>query len=130
MKLKNVRLSLPNVARTTNSKSMPVNEVGEVHKMDKETGKPTDEIEALTVTCTAYRGDHLKIKFPVTVKEKWEQLKAELENDIDIEISFTNLKLTAYAMKSDAGSVLSGVSARADDFTIILPNGDDYLIDV
>lgn len=130
MKLKNVRLTLGNVARTTNSKTMPVNEVGEIRSVDEATGKPLDTVTGYTVTCSAYRGDELKIKFPATVKEKWEQLKTELENDVNIEISFTNLKLTPYALKTNDGNVLSGVSAKADDFNIELAGSDDILIDM
>lgn len=130
MRLKNLRLSLANVARTTNAKTMSVNEVGEIHATDKETGKPLDEITGYTITCSAYRGDELKVKFPPTVKQKWEQLKAELENDVTIDISFDNLKLTAYAMKSDSGNILSGVSAKADDFTIESSTAEELEIDL
>ncbi len=130
MKLKNVRLTLGNVARTTNSKTMPVNEVGEIRSVDEATGKPLDAVTGYTITCSAYRGDELKVKFPVTVKEKWEQLKTELENDVNIEISFTNLKLTPYALKTNDGNVLSGVSAKADDFNIELAGVNDILIDM
>ena len=130
MRLKNLRLTLANVARTTNAKTMPVNSVGEIHLQDETTGKPLDEITGYTVTCSAYRGDELKIKFPITVKEKWEELKAELENDVNIEISFTGLKLTPYAMKTASGTVLSGVSAKADDFKIESSSADDLLLDM
>ena len=131
MKLKNLRLSLANVARTTNAKTMSVNEVGEIHATDKETGKPLDEIKAYTVTCSAYRGDELKVKFPPDVKPKWEQLRDELENgDVNVDISFSNLKLTPYAMKSDSGNVLSGVSAKADDFDIVSTSAEDIEIDL
>lgn len=120
MKLKNVRLTLANVARTTNSKTIPVNDAGYVNKFD-ELGKKTDVVDCYFIDCSANKGDVLKVKFPVTpeIAEKIEQLKADLENDIDIEISFTNLKLTPFALKADNGSVLSGVAGKADDFTVV-----------
>lgn len=128
MKLKNLRLTLANVARTTNSKTMPVNEVGTVNKFD-ELGKKTDEIEYHYVECSAYRGDVLKVKFPATLTDKIEQLKADLENDVEIEISFTNLKLTPFALKADNGSVLSGVAGKADDFTVVT-SVEDVMSDI
>lgn len=117
MKLKNVRLTLANVARTTNSKTMSVNDAGAIYKKDDD-GNWTQEIDGYYVDCSAYRGDTLKIKFDKSVANKIAQLQKELENDVEIEISFTGLKLTPYALKSSTGSVLSGVSAKAEDFAI------------
>ena len=128
MKLKNVRLTLASVARTTNSKTMPVNEVGVIYKQDAE-GNRTDEIGGYTITCSAYRGDELKIKFPVTVAEKIADLRNKLENDVEIEVVFTNLKLTPYALKTKSGDVISGVSAKADDFAIASANLDELIMD-
>lgn len=117
MNLRNIRLTLANVARTTNSKTMDVINVGTT-RVRLEDGSYSDEISNYTVTCAGYRGDSLKIKFPVTVAEKIETLKNHLYNDELVEISFSGLKLTAYAMKANDGSILSGVSAKADDFEI------------
>lgn len=128
MKLKNVRLTLANVARTTTSKTMPVNEVGVIFKQDAE-GNRTDEIGGYTITCSAYRGDELKIKFPVTVAEKVAELRNKLENDVEIEVSFTNLKLIPYALKTKSGDVISGVSAKADDFEIASANLDEFVVE-
>lgn len=128
MKLKNVRLTLANVARTTNSKAMPVNEVGIIYKQDAN-GNRTDDINGYTITCSAYRGDELKVKFPTTVADKIAALRNQLENDVEIEIGFINLKLTPYALKTSAGDVISGVSAKADDFIITSSNLDELMID-
>ena len=128
MKLKNVRLMLANVAPTTNAKSLFVNEAGTSFKYD-EIGNKTDEIEFHYVECAAYRGDTLKVKFPAELTDKIEQLKQELENDVEIKISFKNLKLTPYAMKAKDGSVLSGVSGKADDFTVEI-SVDDVMNDI
>lgn len=129
MKLKNVRLVLGNVARTTNAKTLPVNSVGTIYEMD-ENSKPTEKITGYTVTCSAYRGDELKIKFPLEVASKIDELKKQLENDVEIEISFSKLKLTPYALKTKSGDVISGVSAKADDFTIESNKSDDLLDDI
>ena len=129
MKLKNVRLSLANVARTTNSKTMPVNETGTVKKR-LEDGTFSDAIVNYTVECSARHGDTLKVKFPLSVAEKIEELNKLLRDDVTIEIAFTNLKLTPYALAGNNGSVISGVSASADDFTIVTTNADDIVIDL
>lgn len=130
MKLKSLRLSLACIARTSNARTLAVNSVGEIHATDKETGRPLDEIIGYSIICSVYRGDELKIKFPITVKEKWEQLKIALESDINIEISFTALKLTAFALKTETGNIISGVSAKADDFEIASTSADDLEIDL
>lgn len=128
MKLRNVRLMLANVARTTNSKSMPVNGVGVIYAQDAN-GNRTEEVTGYTITCAAYRGDELKIKFPTAVADKIADLRNQLENDVEIEIGFTNLKLTPYALKTNSGDVLSGVSAKADDFEIVSSKLDEFLLD-
>ena len=128
MKLRNLRLLLGNVARTTNAKSMPVNSVGVLYATD-ENGNRSDTVTGYTVICSAYRGDELKIKFPLEVADKIADLKNKLENDVEIEISFTNLKLTPYALKTKTGDVLSGVSAKADDFNIVSSKLDELLLD-
>lgn len=128
MKLRNVRLVLGNVARTTNAKSMPVNSVGTLYETD-ENGNRTESIIGYTVTCSAYRGDELKVKFPPAVSMKIDELKKQLENDVEIEISFSNLKLTPYALKTKSGEVLSGVSAKADDFEIASSKLDELMLE-
>lgn len=128
MKLRNLRLTLANVARTTNSKTMEVIGTGFVRKHEKD-GTFSDEIEAYTVECAAYRGDTLKIKFPVKLADKIEELKTLLDDDKLIEISFTGLKLTPFAFESN-GKMLSGVSGTADDFNIVVNQSydDDLLL--
>lgn len=123
MKLRNVRLTLANVARTTNSKTMEVINVGTT-KVRLDDGTYSDEIANYTVECAAYRGDTLKVKFPVDVAEKIAELRKHLDNDELVEIGFKSLKLTPYAMKANDGSVLSGVSAKAEDFEIFVKEFD------
>lgn len=117
MKLRNVRLTLANVARTTNAKTMEAISVGSI-KVRLDDGTYSDEIANYTVDCAAYRGDTLKVKFPVTVADKIATLKKHLDDDVLVEVSFTGLKLSPYALKANDGSVLSGVSAKADDFEL------------
>ena len=117
MKIRNIRLTLANVARTTNAKTMEAISVGTIRPR-LENGTFSSEITNYTVDCAANRGDVLKVKFPVELADKIETLKNHLENDELVEISFKGLKLTPYAMKANDGSVLSGVSAKADDFEI------------
>lgn len=126
MKLKNLRLTLSNVARTTSSKSMEVISTSPIQKRNDSNTGYVDEIIGYAVDCCAYRGDTLKVKFPVTVADKISELNALLEQDMTVEISFTGLKLTPYAMKVNGDSILSGVSAKADDFTITKQINNDF----
>lgn len=126
MKLKNLRLTLANIARTTNSKTLPANSTSKIYGKNED-GTPSDTLEGYAINCTTYRGDNINIKFGTDVAEKIEKLNKELENDVNIEISFTGLKLTPYALKRTDGSVQSGVSGRADDFEIATIENDDLL---
>lgn len=126
MKLKNIRITMANVARTTNAKSMEVIATSVIQKRNESNTGFTNEIEGYAVDCSAYRGDTLKVKFPVTVEAKINKLKKLLYNDATVEISFTGLKLTPYAMLGKDGSLISGVSAKADDFEIIKATPIEY----
>lgn len=61
--------------------------------------------------------------------DKIADLRNKLENDVEIEVGFTNIKLTPYALKTSAGDVISGVSAKADDFNITSANLDELVMD-
>jgi hypothetical protein len=107
---------------------MTVNDTGVIYNTD-DSGNRTTEITGYTITCSAYRGDELKIKFPTNVADKIADLNQQLKNDIEIEVAFVNLKLTPYALKTKSGDVISGVSAKADDFTIVSANLPELLDD-
>lgn len=129
MKLKNLRLTLANVARTTNTKTLPVNETGTIREKNED-GSYSGTIKQYTVDCATRNGDNLKVKFGTDVAGKIAELDRLLENDVEVEISFSGLKLTPYALKSNDGSILSGVSAKADDFEIHKASEYDELIDL
>ena len=119
MKLKNLRITLSNIGRTTNCKGLEVISTSTVKKRNEANTGFTDEIEGYSIDCSAYRGDTIKIKFPVTVADKIENLKKLLDDDVTVEIGFIGLKLTPYAMIARDGSLLAGVSGKATDFEII-----------
>lgn len=128
--LRNLRLGLYNVAPTTNAKGLVVNGVRENYEVDAE-GNRTGVVKDYVVECAGYRGATLPVKFPTSVKEKYLALKRDLDtSDVMITISFTNLKLTPFALLTKQNTVLSGVSAKADDFNIISSTADDFDIDV
>lgn len=125
MKLKSLSLTLANVARTSNARTLEAVNAGTQKKRD-ETKKLTEDIDFAYVECAARRGDILKIKFPAELAEKVLDLNRQLDRDEIISISFQNLKLVPYALKAQDGSVLSGVSAKADDFTIESPDAGNF----
>lgn len=129
MKLKNVKMMLGCIARTTNSKELDVIRTGKNYKRD-ENGNILEEIDYLYVECACRNGDSIKIKFPLEVEEKINELSKLLENDFTVSISFTGLKLTPYALKKADGNILSGVSGKADDFTIEKSLNDEDFLDV
>lgn len=117
MKLRSIALTLANVARTSNARTLEAVNAGIQKKRDGN-GTLTGETDFAYIECAARRGDILKIKFPAELSDKVLDLNRLLERDEILELSFKNLRLTPYALKAQDGSVLSGVSAKADDFTI------------
>ena len=129
MKLKNLKVTLANIARTTNTRTLDVISVGKIHKRDED-GKITKEIENLFIDCACRGGDSIKIKFPTSVEAKVTDLAKMLEDDVTVSISFTGLKLTPYALKKADGSIISGVSGKAEDFAIEQSISDSDILDV
>ena len=117
MKLKNIRLTLANVNTTTNRKDMEAVETS-INRVRLDDGTLGKDVESYSVHCLAYRGDILKVK----------QLNEALGDDVTVNVTFTGLKLKAYAMKGNGDyAVNSGVSAKADDFTFNVQNvADDF----
>lgn len=127
MKLRNVRLTLANIATKTSARSLPVNELGVIKERGEDGKIIPDRISGYSVTCAARR-DTITVKFPLDVKEEWEKLKELIDDDIYTEISFEGLVLTPFALKTASGDILSGVSAKARTFQIV-KNGKDDLFD-
>lgn len=125
MQLKNLKLTLTNVTGTANAKTLPVNATSVIHTRDAN-GSWSEDISGYALECSAYRGDTLKVKLPLDVKEHIDELNKLLENDMLVEVSFVGLKLIPYAMKSQNGNILSGVSAKATDFVIAKSTKDVF----
>lgn len=128
MKLKNIRLTLANVNTTTNRKDMEVVETS-INRERLQDGTMGRDIESYSLHCTAYKGDILKVKVPKELAGKVTKLSQALSDDVTVLVTFTGLKLKAYAMKASDGSIISGVSGRADDFEYIVQDSDDMDIE-
>lgn len=124
MKLQSLRLGLSNIARTTNTKTLPVIRATKNYDRDNE-GNVTENVKEYVVECGTRMYDTIKIKFPPSLKAEIEKLEQMLENNMLVEIGFTNLKLTPYALESKNGSLISGVTGRASGFTIVSSESDD-----
>ena len=129
MKVQNLDVQLPAVSGNPRSKSLEVANVGSLYEKDA-SGKNTENLIGFYVNCFARRGDTLKVKFPLEVESKIRQLNQLIDKDKVVSITFTALRLKPYAFKGANGSVVSGVAAKADDFEIEIPLGqDDFEID-
>lgn len=124
MKLKNLRLTLANVNRTTNQKHLEV-EGTSVNRVRLEDGTLGRDIQNYVIECLAYRGDTLKVKVPKELADKVTKLADALGDDVRVNAVFRGLKLRAYALKGEGGSIISGVSATAEDFDFFVEDADD-----
>lgn len=116
MKLKNMRLTLANVNTTTNRKDMEAVETS-VNRVRLDDGTLGKDVDSYSIHCLAYRGDILKVKVPKELAEKVTKLSDALSDDATVLVTFSGLKLKAYAMKGTGEyAINSGVSAKADDF--------------
>lgn len=116
MTLNNVRLSITNIAPHVQDKELEV--VGTGTTQERDTNNQLKVI-GYTLTCSCYRGESIKVKLPLSdeIKQKLEKIQALLDSqEVSIMASFINIKLKLYAMTGSDGRVISGVSAKADDF--------------
>lgn len=124
MQIENLRITMASVARTPDATDMELNKVGKVYKRD-EHNNPTSELDYLYAECAANKGDSLRVKFPKELESKIDELKAFLDDDVAVNIAFEKLKLKSYKFRRTDGEVLTGVSGKADDFTIVSSVVDD-----
>ena len=118
MKLKNLRLTLANVNRTTNAKDMEAIEVT-VNRVRNEDGTMGRDVDSYSIECAAYH-DTIKIKVGKELAAKVTELQDALSNDVTVMVTFEGLKLKAYAMLGENGKLNSGVSGKADDFSFVV----------
>lgn len=124
MKLKNIRLGIANVNTTTNKKEFDVIETS-VNRNRNIDGTLGRDFDSYSIHCAAYKGDVLKVKVPKELAQKVTSLNDALSDDVTVTVTFKNLKLKAYAMKGSDDSIISGVSAKADDFEFVVNKEED-----
>lgn len=129
MKLRNIRLTLANVNTTTSRKDMEVVETS-VNRVRLEDGTIGRDVESYNLHCVAYKGDILKVKVGKELAGKITKLNDTLNDDVTVLVTFTGLKLKAYALKATDGSIISGVSGRADDFNFEVQDSDDLNLNI
>lgn len=129
MKLKNLRLTLANVNTTTTKRDMEVVETS-VNRVRLQDGTWSRDVDSYSLHCVAYKGDILKVKVPKNLADKVTKLNDALHDDVTVLVTFTGLKLKAYAMKATDGSIISGVSATATNFDFEVQDSDDLNLNI
>ena len=126
MKLKNLRLTLANVNTTTSRKDMEVVETS-VNRVRLEDGTWGKDIDSYSLHCCANHGDILKVKVGRELASKVAALNDALGDDVTVTVTFTGLKLKAYAMKGNNSDYpISGVTGTATDFEFAVQNEVDF----
>lgn len=133
MMLRNIKLSLSNIAENTGDKALVV--VGtRNYRKRLDDGSFGRELEYYGIECRARKGDTITVKVPISLAQKVSALNDVVNNsDSTAKVTFSNLMLRVYAMQGEDGKVYSGVSAKADDFDYkVLTdalNDDDLIVD-
>lgn len=128
MQLKNLRLSIANVNTVPNKKDFDIIDITP-NRVRQEDGTYGKDVESYSLCCCVYHGDILKVKVEKEHLTKITEIKDALRENATVSAVFSNLKLRAYAMQGSDGKVISGISAKADDFTYeITPEADSEII--
>ena len=125
MSLSQLHLSASSIAEKTSSKDFQAVEVRINHKFDTTTNMQTDEIDRISLTVLGYRGSTPAVKLPINLTEKLTELKEKLDANYSVRVSFDGLRIRPYALINDKGTLISGVSCSADNFTITPCDEDD-----
>ena len=127
MKLKNLRLTLANVNTTTSRKDMEVVETS-VNRVRLDDGTWGKDIDSYSLHCCANHGDIIKMKVGKEHAAKVTALNDALSDDVTVTVTFSGLKLKAFAMKGKSNSdyPISGVSGSALDFEYKVQNEVDF----
>lgn len=121
MLLKDLRLGLENVVADPTKSTVQV--VGARSDTDKDSKIIGVRLEALT-----RRGSRNPVKFPLTDEnsENMERVKKLLNKQDTVSVILVNPVVRPYALIS-SGNLISGISIKADSFTIVEPDGEDLL---
>lgn len=122
MMLKDVRIGLENVVADPTKESVQI--VGARSDTDKDSKIIGVRLEALT-----RRGSRNPVKFPLTDEnsENMEKVKRLLNKQDTVSVRLVNPVVMPYALVSN-GNLISGVSIKADSFTIVEPDADEDLL--
>lgn len=131
MELKNLRLNLSNVNTSTNKRDMEVVETS-VNRVRLEDGSWSRDIASYSLHCCVNHGDILKVKVSKELASKVTALNDALGDDVTVTVTFSGLKLKAFAMRGNGSDgIISGVSAVAENFEYEVKSVDeDFQIEI
>lgn len=128
MRLENLLIVQKNIFQNPNS--IPVVSVGK-YKNYSSNNTDFKSFDGYTITVVTRKQDTLKIKLPLSTSEVITKITTSLACDKNVYVCFPDIKFKAYALKADNGNIVSGVSAKADDVTIVSINDDSAdIIDI
>ena len=118
---------MANVNTTAGRKDMEVVETS-VNRVRLDEGWWGKDIDSYSLHCCANHGDIIKIKVGKEHAAKVTALNDALSDDVTVTVTFSGLKLKAFAMKGKSNSdyPISGVSGSALDFEYKVQNEVDF----
>lgn len=132
MKLRNVRIGLSSVNRVASQKNCEVVEVKTSYKRLDNGSFSKDDVDYFSLVLAGNKYDTFTVKImPATnsIASKITQVADALAKEQEVIIEFKNLKLSLYAMLNN-GTLYSGVSGKADDFTIVSTTDPEEDVDI
>lgn len=88
-----------------------------------------EEVKEVSVRVSVVHGDTLKVKLPLEQAERVRELNKRIYRGEAVKVTFDGLVLRAYALVTEDGKLLAGVSGKAEGFDVTGDNVEDSLID-
>lgn len=127
MYLSNVKVDLSNL----NQKDIPSDSADAVAVNFKVPDKKTGEIKAYDIVCVGRKGSNYSIRIPFSPenKEKINALQKRLAKDEIVRVvpDSDSINISLYAFLGEKGNLVSGVSVKADTFSIA-DDEEDFIV--
>jgi hypothetical protein len=120
MRVNDLRLSLANI----NPKQVPAG-CSDCVSVTFNTERGTNKVIGYNLVCCGVKGSTYSLKLDNSAENKaiYEEVQARLRKEEIVRLVPNNVRITAYAFLSDTGSLLSGVSVKAD--SVVIADDDD-----
>ena len=116
MNISNIYIGIGNLHTATNRRDCDVTKTGIVYERD-EAGNATSTPKSCYIETSGRVGDTFRTRIPIQHRGQVEAVQLALDSGKAVAVTYKGFKAKLYAFTNQQGSLQSGVSCSASDFT-------------